>query len=182
MEEEDGDEWYIFRTHKRKSEEGDYETAGTKGGKRLKGDDMVKVQGLLKSLGWKHELTSKETKVAKTKGDAVAGSVIGELKQHEVTMAKLLKEAGKVHERMVEGGCDNSKTDALFKSCRDLRKSCNEYEDAIQFKVGADGEALTNSEAFAILGRGGEALKECLEEATVAKSLLNLRKVKAEKK
>jgi hypothetical protein len=182
VERRDGHDWHIFKSYVKTAEEGRYEGAEVGGKKKLKKGEYEKFKSTLDNLGWKTELSQAEQKKSDTSDDKVAASVIGELKKHEVVMAKLLKESFKVMDRLTDAGCPESKVKDLVAACRELKKSTIAFEDAIRFRKGEDGEDLTNAEAFVILGRGAEAVQACLEAATMAKSLLGMYETKKSKK
>ena len=64
---------------------------------------------------------------------------------------------------------------------RNLKKSINEYDDALRFKTDSNGRELTHKEGLEILGRGAEALPECLNKAELGKAIGRIA-VKKEKK
>ena len=183
MEEKDGCEYYIFRNYKKKKVEGDYEEGKVAGNRGLSNGEAELFRSTLKGLGWKYQLTAAESRDAIQNNDKMADSVGAQMKNSQVSMDNMVKQAFKVLTLLESSNnADASRCAVDLKGAiRNLKKSINEYDDAVRFRTDANGSALTNKDALEILGRGAEALTECLNKAELGKAIGRIA-VKKEKK
>ena len=96
MEEKDGCEYYIFRNYKKKKEEGDYEEGRVAGSRNLSNSEAELFRSTLKGLGWKYRLTAAESRAASQNNDAMVASVGTQMKNSQISMDNMIKQAFKV--------------------------------------------------------------------------------------
>jgi hypothetical protein len=178
-ETKDNCDWYIFKSYIKTEEEGTRDSGATRGNKKLSLKDAQQFREVLAGIGWKSELTKKETQKADKNDDQVAAKVIEQLRESQVIMNNLLKESLSVLDKMKTNNMQTHRDNPMQKlqtSSKALKLSINHFEDALTFEQDEHGETLTNAAAFRILAAGGVALTDALDVAETGKALIKIAK------